>query len=234
LLPASTGSGSVTVTNRKRAIDFTGTAWSLGGDPSRGLSMSISNRVRVGKTRILHKGWSRLTQATFEFRRHDGTWQTQVRDNFDCGHGSTILLYNLEQRTVILIRQFRYSVWSDGYDSLLIETPAGLLDDAAPQVRIREEAEEETGYRVDNVRKVFEAYVSPGAVAQKIFCFVGAYTHDDRVSEGGGLASEGEDIEVLEMDFDEACAMIADGGIRDAKTIMLLQYAALHLFAEKV
>ncbi len=155
-----------------------------------------------------------------------------MRDNYDCGHGAAILLYNLEQRSIILIRQFRYAAFSSGYDSLLIETPAGLLDDASPEERIREEAEEETGYRIDNVRKVFEAYVSPGAVVQKIFCFVGAYSGSDRVSAGGGLESEGEDIEVLEMGFDETYAMIADGGICDAKTIMLLQYAALHLFSD--
>ncbi len=192
--------------------------------------MSISNRVRVSQSSVLHEGWSTLTQATIEFQRRDGHWQTQVRDNYDCGHGAAILLYNLEHRTVILVRQFRYATFSDGYDSLLIETPAGLLDDASPEERIRAEAEEETGYRARQVRKVLEAYVSPGAVKQKIFCFVGAYTSDDRVSDGGGLASEGEDIEVLEVPFDEACTMIADGRIRDAKTIMLLQYAALHLF----
>ena len=192
--------------------------------------MSISNRVRVRQSEILHEGWSTLSQATFEYQRRDGNWQTQVRDNYDCGHGAAILLYNLEYRTVILIRQFRYAAFSDGYDNLLIETPAGLLDDASPEERIRAEAEEETGYRARDVRKVLEAYVSPGAVVQKIFCFVGTYGADERVSEGGGLASEGEDIEVLEVPFDAACTMIADGRIRDAKTIMLLQYAALHLF----
>lgn len=193
--------------------------------------MSIRNRVRVSQSLTLHEGWSTLSQATIEFRRRDGTWQTQMRDNYDCGHGAAILLYNLEQRTVILIRQFRYAAFSDGYDSLLIETPAGLLDEASPETRIRKEAEEETGYRIDNVRKVFEAYVSPGAVVQKIHCFVGAYTGNDKVSSGGGLETEGEDIEVLEMDFDKAYAMIEDGGICDAKTIMLLQYAALNLFS---
>ncbi|MEM9105469.1 MAG: NUDIX domain-containing protein [Pseudomonadota bacterium] len=194
--------------------------------------MSISNRVRIQQSRILHQGWSTLTQATFDLQRRDGTWQTQVRDNYDCGHGAAILLYNLKQKTVILVRQFRYAAFSNGYDSLLIETPAGLLDEASPEERIRKEAEEETGYRVKNARKVFDAYVSPGAVVQRIFCFVGAYTEDDRVSAGGGLESEGEDIEVLELDFDNAYAMIANGGICDAKTIMLLQYAALHLFSD--
>ncbi|MCP4999759.1 MAG: NUDIX domain-containing protein [Hyphomicrobiales bacterium] len=192
--------------------------------------MSISNRVRVRETRKIHQGWSSLTEATIDFQRRDGDWQTMVRDSYDCGHGSSILLYNLERRTVILVRQFRYSAYSDGYDELIIETPAGLLDDASPEERIRAEAEEETGYRIRSVRKVFEAYISPGAVVQKIFCFVGAYTSEDRISDGGGLASEGEDIEVMEIDFDAAYAMIADYRIRDAKTIMLLQHAALNLF----
>ncbi|MEX3008589.1 NUDIX domain-containing protein [Hoeflea sp. TYP-13] len=193
--------------------------------------MTIRNRVRVRETRNIHKGWSSLNQATIDFQRSDGSWQTMVRDNFDCGHGATVLLYNLDRRTVILVRQFRYSVFCDGYEELIIETPAGLLDDASPEERIRAEAEEETGYRVQSVRKVFEAYVSPGAVSQKNICFVGAYSPEDRVSDGGGLAEEGEDIEVLEMEFDEAYAMISDGRIRDGKTIMLLQYAALNLFA---
>ncbi|MEM6462824.1 MAG: NUDIX domain-containing protein [Pseudomonadota bacterium] len=193
--------------------------------------MTISDRVRVRSIKAIHKGWSSLVNAKIDLRRRDGQWQTLVRDSFDCGHGATVLLYNLALRSVILVRQFRYSVYSDGFDDLIIETPAGLLDDVSPEERIRIEAEEETGYRIASVEKVFEAYVSPGAVVQKIHCFVGAYKAEDRIAEGGGIESEGEDIEVLEMNFDDAYSMIADFRIQDAKTIMLLQYAALNLFS---
>lgn len=192
--------------------------------------MGLDNRIRIIENRSLHKGWSTLSQIVFDYQRSDGVWQTLQRDSFDCGHGATILLFNRQKRTVILTRQFRYSAFSDGYPDLLIETPAGLLDGAAPVERIRAGSEEETGFRVQNVDKVFEAYVSPGAVVQKIVCFVAEYAESDRVSAGGGLVEEGEDIEVLELEFSEAYAMIATGEIRDSKTIMLLQYAALNLF----
>ncbi len=195
--------------------------------------MSLDKRVRLIENRSLHEGWSQLSQIVFDFQRRDGVWQTMQRDSFDCGHGATILLFNRPNRTVILTRQFRYSAYSDGYPDLLIETPAGLLDGASPQERIQAETEEETGFRINNATRVFEAYVSPGAVAQKIVCFVAAYTETDRVSKGGGLVEEGEDIEVLELLFDDAYAMIASGEIQDSKTIMLLQYAALNLFANR-
>ena len=138
--------------------------------------------------------------------------------------------YNLAQRTVVLVRQFRYPAYLNGYDDLLIEAAAGLLDDETPQVRIRAEAEEETGYRLGHIRKIFEAFMSPGAVTEKIHFFVAEYDPTMKVGSGGGLAAEGEDIEVLELDFEKALAMIGDGRIVDAKTIMLLQYAALHIF----
>ena len=134
---------------------------------------------------------------------------------------------------MVLVRQFRYPAYVNGYDDLLIEAAAGLLDDASPEVRIRAEAEEETGYRLGEIRKMFEAFMSPGSVTEKLHFFVAEYEPAMRVGSGGGLADEGEDIEVLELPIDQALAMIADGRIVDAKTIMLLQYAALHIFRER-
>ena len=136
----------------------------------------------------------------------------------------------VKRRTVVLVRQFRYPAYVNGYDDLLIETAAGLLDNESPENRIRAEAEEETGYRLHDVHKVFEAFMSPGAVTEKLHFFVAEYEPDMKIGAGGGLADEGEDIEVLELSIDEALAMITDGRIVDAKTIMLLQYAALHIF----
>jgi nudix-type nucleoside diphosphatase (YffH/AdpP family) len=134
------------------------------------------------------------------------------------------------QRTVILVRQFRYPVYINGYDDLLIEAAAGVLDGETPEVRIRAEAEEETGFRLGAIRKIFEAFSSPGSVTEKLHFFVAEYDPAMRVGGGGGLADEGEDIEVLELPIDQALAMISDGRIVDAKTIILLQYAALHIF----
>jgi nudix-type nucleoside diphosphatase (YffH/AdpP family) len=130
----------------------------------------------------------------------------------------------------VLVRQFRYPAYVNGYDDLLIETAAGLLDDASPEQRMRAEAEEETGYRLGAIRKIFEAFMSPGAVTEKLHFFVGEYEPGMKIGNGGGIAHEGEDIEVLELTIDQALAMIGDGRIVDAKTIMLLQYAALHIF----
>ena len=193
--------------------------------------MSVANRVSNLQSQRNFEGWSTLDTVTYLYQRSDGAWQEQSREVYDCGHGAAILLYDLTRRTVILTRQFRCSAFLDGYDELLMEAPAGMLDGASPAERILKETEEETGYRVTETEMAFEAFVSPGAVKQKITCFVGPYTPKDRVSEGGGLADEGEDIEILELDFDDALAMTTDGRIQDAKTIMLLQYAALNIFS---
>lgn len=191
--------------------------------------MSVAERVRVEQVEVLSDDWYVLKKTKFAFRRNDGTWQTQSRETYDRGNGAVILLYDDERRTVILVKQFRYPAFVNGADELLIEAPAGLLDDASPDERIRSEVEEETGYRVSNVRKIFEAYMSPGSVTEKLHFFVGRYRPSDRISGGGGNPNEGEDIEVLELGLDQATAMIGTGEIKDAKTIMLLQYAALHL-----
>ncbi len=192
--------------------------------------MTRNERISIVDTRVHHDGWSNCKTVTYDYRRSDGAWQRQSREIFHCGHGVTILPCDQQRRTVILTRQFRCAASLEGCDQFLIETPAGMLDGALPEDRIVAEAEEETGYRVRNARKVFEAFMSPGAFTQKITFFVGEYSPQDRVSEGGGLLEEGEDIETIELDFDTAMTMASDGRIQDGKTIMLLQYAALHIF----
>ncbi|SDO97477.1 GDP-mannose pyrophosphatase [Afipia sp. GAS231] len=192
--------------------------------------MTVSDRIRIKDVRVLSDNHYLLKTTTFEYRRGNGEWQTQHRETYDRGNGAALLPYNLAQRTVVLVRQFRFPAYVNGYDGLMIEAAAGLLDNASPEARIRAEAEEETGYRLGTISKVFEAFMSPGAVTEKLHFFIAEYEPAMRVGSGGGLASEGEDIEVLELAIDEALTMIADGRIADAKTIMLLQYAALHIF----
>jgi nudix-type nucleoside diphosphatase (YffH/AdpP family) len=192
--------------------------------------MTVSDRVRVHNVRLLSDNHYTLKTTTFEWRRASGEWQTQARESYDRGNAATLLPYNVAQRSVILVRQFRYPAYVNGYDDLLIEAAAGMLDNETPEIRIRAEVEEETGYRLGEVRKIFEAFMSPGAVTEKIHFFVAEYESNMRIGSGGGLASEGEDIEVLELPIDQALAMIGDGRIVDAKTIMLLQYAALNIF----
>lgn len=193
--------------------------------------MTISDRIRVKDVRPLSKGHFSFNAVTFDWKRDDGQWQTQSREVLDRGDAAALLPYNLDGRSVVLVKQFRYPAYANGHDDLLIEAAAGLLDDASPEQRIRLEAEEETGYRLHEVRKIFEAFMSPGALTEKIHFFVAEYDPSMRVGAGGGLAHEGEEIEVLELPFDEALAMIDDGRIVDAKTIMLLQYAALRIFS---
>ena len=190
-------------------------------------------RVKMISEQVLSTDWYLLKKYTFDYRRHDGSWQRQSREAYDRGNGATLLLYNLQQRTVVLTRQFRLPVYvsGNGHDGMLIEAAAGLLDNASPEERIRHEAEEETGYRVNTVTPIFQAYMSPGSVTEKLHFFVAEYDVASKVASGGGLEGEGEDIEVLELAFDQALAMLRSGEIADAKTIMLLQYAALNLFA---
>jgi nudix-type nucleoside diphosphatase (YffH/AdpP family) len=192
--------------------------------------MTVSDRIRVHNVRLLSDNHYTLKTTTFEWRRASGEWQTQHRESYDRGNGATLLPYNLAARTVVLVRQFRYPAYVNGYDDLLIEAAAGMLDNETPEIRIRAEVEEEIGYRLGKVRKIFEAFMSPGTVTEKLHFFVAEYQSNMRIGSGGGLASEGEDIEVLELPIDQALAMIGDGRIADAKTIMLLQYAALNIF----
>ncbi|WP_374453667.1 NUDIX domain-containing protein [Phenylobacterium sp.] len=192
--------------------------------------MSVSDRIRVRDVRLLSDNWYVLKATTFDWRRADGSWQTQSRETYDRGNGAALLPYNLVARTVVLTRQFRYPAYVNDYDDLLIEAPAGLLDNASPEERIRAEVEEETGYRLGEIRKIFECFMSPGSVTEKLHFFVGEYDAAMRVGDGGGLETEGEEIAVLELPFDQAMTMIGTGEIADAKTIMLLQYAALNIF----
>ncbi|MCU0921696.1 MAG: NUDIX domain-containing protein [Burkholderiaceae bacterium] len=193
--------------------------------------MSVADRVRVQDVKLLSDNWYVLKTTRFDFLRRDGQWQTQARETYDRGNGAAILLYSLAQRSVVLTRQFRYPAFVNGHDDLMVEVPAGVLDAASPEDCIRAEAEQEAGYRVREPRKVFEAFMSPGAVTERLHFFVAEYEPGDRIGDGGGLHDEGEDIEVFELPFDVAMAMMARGEIVDAKTIMLLQHAAIALFA---
>jgi nudix-type nucleoside diphosphatase (YffH/AdpP family) len=161
--------------------------------------MDIAERIRIHSVEVLSDDWYVLKKTTFDYRRSNGTWQRQNRETYDRGNGATILLYNTTRGTVILVRQFRFPAYVNGHHGLLIETPAGLLDQASPEERIKEETEEETGYRVHAVRKVFEAYMSPGSVTEKLHFFVAEYEPGAKVKAGGGIEAEGEDIEVLEL-----------------------------------
>ena len=187
------------------------------------------DKVKILDTEILSNNWYILKKLTYQFQKSDGEWQTQNREAYDRGNGATILLYNKEEKTVILTRQFRLPTYINGNDSgMLIEACAGLLDKDNPEDAIRRETEEETGYKVSHIEKVFEAYMSPGSVTEIIYFFIAEYSSDMKVNEGGGMEHEQEDIEVLELSFDDAFAMIASGEIRDGKTIMLLQHVKLN------
>lgn len=190
----------------------------------------MSDRVRIKTVEVLSKGWSLLKRTSYDFRRRDGSWQPQVRETYDRGDGISILLYDPDRATIILIRQFRFPAFYHGEAGELVDTPAGKLEDATPEDGIRREVEEETGYRIRDVTRVFEAYMSPGSITERLYLFTARYSPADRVGEGGGNHHEGEDIEILEMPFAEAYAMLTRGDIRDAKTIILLQYAALNIF----
>ena len=193
----------------------------------------MQERIKIRKVETLSDDWYVLKKTTFDFLRNNGEWQTQSRETYDRGNGATILLYNLEKQSVILTRQFRFPAYVNGLEEgLLIETAAGLLDRASPEERIKQEAEEETGFKVNHVRKIFEAYMSPGSVTEKLFFFVAEYDAGSKVSEGGGVKIEGEDIEVLELPIQTCLQMIEKGEIKDGKTIMLLQHAALTFFSK--
>lgn len=187
--------------------------------------MKLSERVRVEKVEVLANDWSTLKKTTLSFQRSDGEWQTLTRETYDRGNGVALLLYNRPRKTVLLTRQFRYPAYVNGATELLIEVPAGLLDERDPEEAIRAEVEEELGVRVGAVTRVIDSYMSPGSVTEKLAFFVAEYQDKDRIAEGGGVADEGEDIESLELPFAEALAMIERGEIVDGKTIMLLLYA---------
>jgi nudix-type nucleoside diphosphatase (YffH/AdpP family) len=185
--------------------------------------------INILKTEILSNNWYTLKKITYDYVKKDGTKQTQSREAYDRGNGATILLYNTTQKTVILTRQFRLPTYINGNQSgFLIEACAGLLDKDNPEDCIRRETEEETGYKVTDVRKIYEAYMSPGSVTEILYFFIAEYSKDMKVAEGGGAAHEEENIEVLELGIDNALKMMESGEIKDAKTIMLLQYIRLN------
>lgn len=194
----------------------------------------MSHNVRINKTELLSDHWYILNKITYDYRKKNGEWTTHIREVYDRGNGATILLYNKEQKTVILTRQFRLPTFVNGNDTgMLIEACAGLLDADNAEDAIRRETEEETGYKIKDVRKIFEAYMSPGSVTEIVYFFVAEYSHQMKVNEGGGIEGEQENIEVVELLFADALRMITTGEIKDGKTIMLLQYAALNQLVEE-
>ncbi len=193
---------------------------------------AIENEIRNHTSEILSDDWAVLTKHTFELKRRDGAWEKQVRQTYDRGHAAVVLPYDPARGTVLLVRQFRLPVFLQGDKVPLIEACAGLLDDNDPETCIRLETEQELGYRLGAVHKIYDIYMSPGSVTERLSFFTAQYSPDDRVSEGGGDASEGEDIEVLEMTLSEAMALVESGGIIDAKTVMLVQFAMLKGLAD--
>lgn len=188
----------------------------------------MNNRVRNLNTEILSDNWYTLRKVTFEWQKKNGEWQKQSREAYDRGNGATILLYNNTTKTVILTNQFRIPTYVNGNETgMLIEACAGLLDKDDAENCIKRETEEETGYKISQVKKVFESYMSPGSVTEILYFFVAEYTKEQKINEGGGVTDE-EDIEVLELDFAKALQMMESGEIKDGKTIMLLQYAQIH------
>ncbi|MDO6517216.1 GDP-mannose pyrophosphatase NudK [Zobellia uliginosa] len=185
------------------------------------------------KKEVLSDNWYTLNKYVYDYQKEDGSWETQEREAYDRGNGAAILLYNQRKGTVVLTRQFRMPTYINGNSNgMMIEVCAGLLDGDNPEDCIKKEVEEETGYQVDNVEKVFESYMSPGSVTEILHFFIGAYEEKMKVGAGGGADDETENIEVLEYPFETAMAMIASGEIKDAKTILLLQYAAIHKLLE--
>lgn len=183
--------------------------------------------IRIIESETLSDNWYILKKFTFDKRRRDGEWQRQSREVYDRGNGATILLYNRDKKTIILTRQFRFPVFINGHEGDLIEAAAGLLDNMDPESRIKAEAEEETGFTVSRVEKIFEAYMSPGSVTEKLYFYLAEYPPLDQTGKGGGIKSEGEDIDVLEVTLDEALRGIETGQIVDGKTIMLIYHVAL-------
>lgn len=190
----------------------------------------MSEKIKIKNTDILSDKWSLLRQVTFEYLKTNGDWQTQKREIYERGNAVAILLYNKSKRTVILTRQFRLASFLNGNKGgMLIEVCAGMLDeDEKPEDAVKRETTEETGFRIDAVTKVLESYMSPGSLTEILYFFIAEYSDDMKVHEGGGVDHEQENIEVLEMKFDDAFNMIETGEIKDAKTIMLLQYIQLN------
>lgn len=192
-----------------------------------------TNRIKNLVSKLLSDNYYILKKITFDYKLSNGKWVTQTREVYNRGDGAGILLYNKEKKTIILTKQFRMPTYmNDNKDGMLVEICAGMLDKDNPEACIIRETEEEVGYRLEKVKKVFEAYSSPGVMTEKMYFFVGEYTDAMKVGSGGGLDSEHEDIEVLEIPFKKAVDMLNNGGIIDARTIVLLQYAQIHQLLE--
>ncbi|WP_298364893.1 NUDIX domain-containing protein [uncultured Lutibacter sp.] len=186
-------------------------------------------KVKIKNTKNLSNDWYKLDKVTFDFQTKDGNWQEQIRESYDRGDGACILLYNSKEKKVVLTKQFRLPSYLNGNDDgMMIEVCAGLLDEQDPITCIKNEAEEETGYKIAEPKQVFVLYSTPGAVTEKIHYFITEYSNDMKISDGGGLEEETEEIEVLEIDFSKAIEMVATGEICDAKTVVLLQYAQVN------
>ena len=198
-------------------------------DTMRGNESSVEQaKVKILDVQVLADDWHVLRKTTFEYRRNDGTTTIEHRETYDRGNGAAILLYDAARRCVLLVRQFRYPVFVNGHpNGMLLEVPAGLLDHDDPETAIRREATEETGVQLTSITHVFTSFMSPGSVTESLHFYAAPYTTADRTDKGGGIAAEGEDLEVIEIPFDEAYAGIWNGTITDAKTIMLLQWAIL-------
>ena len=188
----------------------------------------MNDRIKLVSVETLAKNWGTLTSATIDYQRADGRWQRMICEVYDHGNAAAILLLNPDTRKVLLTRQFRYPVTLNGDPAWLVECCAGLLDDDAPLAAIMREAMEETGYNPHGVRHLYDAYMSPGSMTEKISFFLGLYDGSSKEGPGGGLEEEGEEIEVFEIELDAALDLIGTGGIIDGKTIMLLQWAALN------
>ncbi|WP_214103936.1 NUDIX domain-containing protein [Acrocarpospora catenulata] len=212
------GTAGIDVPDRRGRTGLDRTGRDLTGNP----------RVRVRDVRLLSCSWYVLLKTTFDYQHADGHWSVEERESYDRGNGATMLLYNLERRTVLLTRQFRYPVYVNGHpDGMLLETPGGLLDADDPETAVRREVQEETGHHIGEIEHVFDVFMSPGSVTECVHFYAAPYEPGERATGGLGVAEEGEDIEVVELPFGKALAMIRSGEIADAKTIMLLQWAAL-------
>ena len=217
--PAAPGRPGIDVPDARGRTGLDQTGRDLAGNP----------RVRIHDVELTAAGWHVLRRTTFDYQHRDGHWSTESRETYDRGNGATVLLYDAERRTVLLTRQFRFPVYVNGHpDGMLVEAPAGLLDEDDPETAVRRETAEEVGVDIAELRHLFDVFMSPGSVTERLHFYAAPYDAASRSGAGGGLADDGEDIEVLELPFDEALAMTADGRISDAKTMMLLQWAALH------
>lgn len=188
------------------------------------------SRIRVKRREVLSNQWARLEDVTFDYLRSDGQWQVQRREIYHRGHGAAILLYNVENESIVLIKQFRFPAWVEDGDGFLLEVPAGIIEKDNPEETIRAETSQETGFLIGKPEFLFKAYATPGSVTEQLFYFTAPYDSNRRDGSGGGLEEEGEDIEVLEVKFSDAVEWIRTGKIIDAKTIILIQHAQLTIF----